>query len=517
MSEVVHTSLKKAVKGTTLVSAGMVGGTFLWFLIKLVIVRSISVEEFGMYTLVLTVAGILSAMAALGVQEGVARYVSTFLGEGRKEDADSVSRASLHIGIVSGAAAFVSLYVLSEFAARYVFYKPEIAFPLKIISVSIPFLVVSNILANVLRGHGIIRPKVYYMDIGHALYFLLLAGALLVMGFSYISIIYAYTIATVMVFVSISAYGCKKTGLNPVPLKRGRHYGPLLGFSLPLLVAGITALLLNWTDILMLGRYSTPENVGSYNVSVSLARLLLFILTASSFVFLPIAGEMYARGQSAELKRTYQVLTKWIFSATFPIFFLLFFFPEMTITFLFGERLVGASTPLRILTLGFLFHVFLGANEIVLLAMGMTRVIMKISGFAAALNIILNYIFIKRLGYGMTGAAAASLISYISGNILTSSVLYRHSGVHPFTSGHLRPVVGTAVIGLAIYAVAKNLPLYLWMMPLYLVLFVAGYLFSQLATRSLGREDVALFEAISERAGVKMPLISRFLRRFARE
>ena len=101
----------------------------------------------------------------------------------------------------------------------------------------------------------------------------------------------------------------------------------LLRFSLPLLIVSLLSVVLGWTDTLMLGRYTKAASVGIYNVSISLAKLLTFPLSAISFVFMPIAGEMYARKQSAELGRTYQVLTKWIFSVTFPIFLYFIFFP----------------------------------------------------------------------------------------------------------------------------------------------------------------------------------------------
>ncbi len=145
----------------------------------------------------------------------------------------------------------------------------------------------------------------------------------------------------------------------------------------------------------MLGRYGTAEEVGVYSVSVSLAAFLTLPLVALWYVYMPVAGELYAKNRSSDLARTYQVLTKWIFSVTLPVFFILFFFPEMTITFLFGERFADSAAPLRILSLGYLFTAFMGTNSMLLLVMGLSKAVMKISAAGAVLNIILNYILHK--------------------------------------------------------------------------------------------------------------------------
>jgi O-antigen/teichoic acid export membrane protein len=515
MSKIVDSSLKSAVKGTALVFFGMVASILIWFTTQWLIIRSATAEEFGLYTLAMTVGGVLSALAFLGMQEGATRYVSTFLGEGKREDADSIARSSMHLGIMSGMVTCALLYILSGVLARHVFYKPEIAAPLRAISFFVPLSVATGIISSILRGHGIIRPKVYFQDIGQPSFFLVLLAAALLLGLSYMGFIYAHILSMAIVLMLIAIYGHRKIGPNPFSARRGRHCRKLLRFSLPLLFAGLSYMVLSWTDTLMLGRYAAAKDVGIYNVSVSLAKLLTFALSALAFILLPLAGEMHAKGQSAELKRTYQVLTKWVFTATLPVFFILFFFPEMTIEFLFGERLVAAAVPLRILALGFLFHVFLGVNAILLTVFGKTRAIMQTSVAAAVLNIALNYVFIKRLGYGMAGAATATVVSYILLNAANSLILHRHSGIHPVTKRHIKPVVGSVAIGLIIYAIAKNLPLYLWMMPLYLVLFVGGYGLSILLTRSVDQEDVALFDAVSRKTGIEMRRMRKLILRFA--
>jgi O-antigen/teichoic acid export membrane protein len=243
-------------------------------------------------------------------------------------------------------------------------------------------------------------------------------------------------------------------------------------------------------------------------------RLLTFVLGSAGFVFMPIAGELFSRRQMEELGRTYQVLTKWIFSATLPLFFVLFCFPEMTITFLFEERYVVSSGALRILSLGYMFNVFMGLNIMVMMVLGLQKELMQTSALGAILNVVLNYLLIKGMGLGIMGASLATTLSFVAISILNSLVLYWRSGIHPITARYLRPTVASGVVAISVYMIARSLPLHVYMLPLYFILFVVGYMFSILFTRSVEREDLDLLDAVSERTGIEMKFLKNLVGSF---
>jgi O-antigen/teichoic acid export membrane protein len=515
MSEIVHSSLTTTIKDTTLVFFGLVASILLWFSSKILIIRSTSQEELGIYSLAVAIVSICALVAGAGLQSGAARYISIFLGEGRRNDAYEVAKASIRLGTLFSLAVVLILYIAAGPISQYIFYKQELMMPLKILSPFIFFSVISGILIGITRGYGFIAPRVFYLNIGQPIFFLILLSVFFIEKFHFLNIFYSYSLAMFAVFVGIGIYSYKKIGLTPFELKGGRFKKELLRFTIPLLGATVMSMVFDWTDTLMLGRYARVEDVGMYNVSISLAKLMTFALDATAFVFISIAGELYAKRQMSELKRTYQVLTKWVFSITLPLFFILFFFPEMTISFLYGDRYIGSYIPLRILAAGFLFNAFLGVNGMLLTVFGLTRTLMNVSLSGAALNIILNYAFIKRCGYGTKGAATSTMISYLFINISYSTALYRHAKIHPITSRYIKPVLSSSLIGLIIYAIAKNLPLYYWTLPMYFILFLIGYFLSLLLTRSLDSEDIKLIEALSQKTGLKMRLLKKLVYRFA--
>jgi O-antigen/teichoic acid export membrane protein len=511
MSEAVSSSLRTAVKGTVFVLAGMIASQALWFVTRLLIVRNLSTEDLGTYSLVVGIVSIVSFLASMGLWEGSSRYISIFLGQGRKEDADAVHRSSLMIGAIVGAMTFAAMFLLSGFLSNYIFYKPELSMPLRVISFFIPVFVMAYSLAAVLRGYGKMGPRVYFMDIGQPLFFLIFFCVVLFLGLPFISVIYAYVLSMAAVFLLIAGYGYQKTGISPFAFTRGGHVRELLRFSIPVMIIDAMSLIFRWADTLMLGRYGSSEEVGIYSVSVSLAVFLSLPLLALDAVYMPIAGDFYAKNLLSDLSRTYKVLTRWIFALTLPVFFILFFFPEMTITFLFGNRFSDAVLPLRVLSIGYLIFAFLGANAMLLLVLGHSGTVMKVFTAGTVLNILLNYILIKHAGLGMLGAAVASMASVSTISIVGSYILYRMSGIHPLAPGYLKPVIGSAIIGLIIYAAAKNLPLYSWILPVYFILYICGYVASLVLTRSLEAEDIFLIKKIMERAGVAPEAAQRIM------
>ena len=179
----------------------------------------------------------------------------------------------------------------------------------------------------------------------------------------------------------------------------------------------------------MIGYFTGSDAVGLYNCALTPAELIPIALTSMNFIYIPIITQLYSKSLSKEINRSYQVLTKWIFSISLPLFMVFFIFPESILSLFFGEQYVPAAIALQILSVGFLFHTFLGANGQTLLVIGKTRLMMWITLMATVLNIILNIFFIPK--WGICGAAFASLISYFVINTLYSIKLYQTHSI-PF-------------------------------------------------------------------------------------
>jgi len=95
------------------------------------------------------------------------------------------------------------------------------------------------------------------------------------------------------------------------------------------------------------------------------------------------------------------------------------------IFFLFSENYIRSLEVFSILAIAFGFNGFSKIYGYYLTAQGEGKVIRNISGFVLVIHLVLNLILIPK--FGITGAAATSLVTYIFDLIL--SVIYYHKHI----------------------------------------------------------------------------------------
>jgi len=513
MSEVVNQSLQKIAKGTGVVFIGTIIGMFLGFLGRVLIARFFTQAEYGIYSLALVILNIAVLLSTIGLQQGTPRQIAYYRGKTNVTRVQEVVSSSLQIALIASILLSIILFLASDTISLQIFHEPELVLLLKIFSIAIPFSVLTNVFASIFQGFDDVKPRVYFMNIRSGLFLLLLVLVIL-LGLPFQGVIYAFIASIIVACIIFAVYFLKKVsfslkGINfaTTPIRK-----ELLVFSLPLLITMMLGQMLNWTDTLMLGYFRDSNIVGLYNGALPLARLILLILSSSGFIYLPIATGVYSKGSLEEMRRIYQVLTKWIFSVTIPLFFLFFLFPEVVLSFIFGANYVQASHALRILSFGFMFHVFLGINSYSLLVMGETRFLMLASSFTAIFNIILNAALIPT--FGMTGAAFATTFSYLLGNILSSTKLYKLSKIHPFTRNYVKLLSVSIFLLSLTYVFTSHLKVEFWMLLFFLFIFLVGYGLLSLLTRSLDNEDITILLTLEKRMGISVTPLKRFLEKF---
>ncbi len=491
MSRGLATALQRIVKGSGLVLAGALVALVLNFFSKLILARGFSVSDYGVFNLAIAVLSFLGLLVALGLPEGVAREVSYYRVKdpGRVE---SIVSMSFFLALVAGVVGGVSLFFTSGVLAGFL-RVPMLSFALRALSFALPFQALLTLVVSVARGFGRVREKIFFQDIGVSLFWLL--GLLFVyfvsLPFCYVFVAYvaAYALSLAALLAYERSRGLLSLGLVFDPGLAAR----LLSFSLPLLFTGVMGFVMNWTDTLMLGYLRGPRVVGVYNAAAPLARLLTVPIGVAGFMFLPVVSELYARGEMSELRRVYQVVAKWLFLVSLPLFAAYVLFPGLVVSVVFGARYIGGSVALVVLSLGFIFHVLMGLNGMSLVALGETRLIALYNLVAALLNVVLNALLIPV--YGIVGAAAATAASYILGNTLSTLRLYKEYRVQPFYASYVKTLGIAFLLLIALKALSMRAPGWLGA-GLYISLYMIFFLLLLVVTRSIDREDVELLRVL---------------------
>ena len=515
MSEIVNQSLQKIAKGTGIIFIGTIIGMLLGFIGRVILVRYTTQSEYGIYCLALTVISIFVTISTLGLATGSTRYIAYFRGKEEEGKVRGIISSSIKIAIIASISLAVISFFASDIISSSIFHAPELSIPLKIFSIAIPFTVLINVFISIFRGFDRVDAKVYFQDIFRPVLYLIFLIAVVLFGLSFIGVIYAYILsiaATCAVFVM---YMVKK---SPLPITRENNINinpmgrELLFFSIPLLAVSMLQMIISWTDTLMLGYFKTPDVVGLYNTALPLANLLPIFLSSAVYLFVPIISQLYAKNSIVEMKRTYTILTKWIFLATLPIFFVLFLFPDVVLNFLFGPRYSSAAIALQILSLGFFINSSLGANGSMLVTMGKTKLLLWIILIGSIINITLNTALIPPLG--VIGAAIASALSVIIIRLLYATKLYQLLKIHPITKNYLKIVVLLVIILFVFYILGTLVIMSLWMFMAIFSLFLVFYGLLVLFTKSFDEEDIMILLMIEKRLGIDLASIKRIFKRF---
>lgn len=513
---ITNNSLQKIARGTGIIFIGTIVGMLLGLVGRIVVVRYISQSEYGIYSLAIVMISIFATISTMGLKEGLARNVAYFRGRNEKEKIRGAVYSSIWIILISSLVLSSILFLTSNLISKNIFNSSELSLPLKIFSIAVPFIVLSGILASIFRGYDRVEPRTYFENILRNALFILFVVGVVLLDLSFIGVVYGYLAAAMVTCVAFVAYAMKKL---PVPIFSIRKdmYGnnilkELLFFSLPILAISVLNLVLGWTDTLMLGYFKTSDVVGLYNGALPLARLIIIAFSSASMIYIPIASGLYSRNLIKEMRRIYQVLTKWILSVSIPIALIFILFPETVLNFIFGVEYVQAVPALRILSLGFISQIFLGLNGSSLVVMGKTKFLMFSSLFGAIFNVVLNVVLIPDFGIG--GAAIASITSFWIVGILNLAKIYHFSKIHPFTRNYMKPLVISIILTAIIYASTSILRIEFWMIPIILFIFLFSYGILLLLTRSFDKEDIEILLIIEKKIGLNAKIIKRILNRF---
>ncbi len=271
----------------------------------------------------------------------------------------------------------------------------------------------------------------------------------------------------------------------------------LFVYSMPLLAAEILFTLMLWTDTLMLGYFKTTEVVASYNAAYPIAQLLSVVITSIGFLYVPIVSKLYGSNQITEIGTINASSTKWCFMLTFPVFVLMFLFPDILLNLFYGLRYTGASSVLQILALGFIMNSYFGLNYYTLMSTGKSSFIMYCTLISAILNIVLNLLLIPL--YGMLGAAIASACSFITIEVYMTRKLHKFLAIHPFTVNYLKFTLVAVFLIVGFYNLRiLIIPTYASTAAFY-VLFLCAYIFLIYYSKVLDEQDIAMLTEIKRK------------------
>jgi O-antigen/teichoic acid export membrane protein len=425
-------------KGAGIVFVGTIIGYGLKYLFEVFVARQIGPELFGVFFLGFTIFSVSEKIATLGLPNGVLRFISLF--RGANDPARVKGTIGLSIRAVLISATFICLLILvfSHPLAWHVFHKAELSLVLKFFAVGVVFSALTEILVSSTQAFQIMKYKVLVRMIFEPGFRIVMAIPLFFIGPKLPGVLTAFLMS--LVIGTFFAFSFLKKVFPSIhdQVRPVYETKAILSFSWPLFFVGFLNLFIVQINTIMLGHFRTSREVGVYGAAQRTAFLIPIILDSFNAIFAPIIADLYHRQEMKTLEHLFKIVTKWIFSVSFPIFLVFILFGKNILS-IWGEQYRTATVCLTLICCAQLINCAVGSVGYVIMMTGKT-IINLINNLAIVLLIIvLNYLLIPR--FGILGAAASLAIALSIINLVRLIEVYILLRIHPYRIDFYKPLL----------------------------------------------------------------------------
>lgn len=325
---------------------GGVASRILGSLAPLILARYLGPDQYGVYTLILSLVGIVAVAAHLGqnaaLQKFLPEYFVTDPARGGAILADTMV-------LVSGALAVVctAFYFLSGWIASAVYHQASLAPVFRFSALLVLFLSLFNLASSVVAGLQDFASYGKAMVIRSA-GFLVMAWAG-VAAFGLYGALCGQLVAAVLALAFLAAAGVRATrrrfsGMVKTDFSRA-VLAEIFSFAFPAFLSGALVAPAYWWANTLLARDAGFAQVGLFGVAFALAQIILVVPSSVSIPAVSFLSEVHASAESGGFCRLVGTNVRLIWVLTLPVSLACALFSPWVVRVAFGAA-YRAATPL---------------------------------------------------------------------------------------------------------------------------------------------------------------------------
>ncbi len=472
-----------------LIARGFLSSSFFYpisigfgYLLNIILARTISQHQLGLYNLFNSFAGIFYILCAIGLPTAIKRYDCIYAKESvekRRFFFYAVTICILLAGLLGGLTLyfgrpiFVKFYgaSLASLCYLYIFF-----IPLRSLIISLNCFFISSL-----------RPSIYYMiDTFSTKIGLLLLLLSTIVFFSLQSAAQVISLFIITSVLTLSVILCIFNKLEMplmgriswIPFKEQKD---IFLFSLPCVFASLFAMIFLYTDNIMLGSMMGEKEVAIYNIAFVLASLAQFIpCFPLQSMLVPVMTKMYEIGNIENMKVTLRLLGKLAFMCSLPLVSGLLIVSQELISIVFGVKYSSGALPFEILCFFYLLTNIFPFGGSIATIVKKTKILSYTTLISLFVCVFLNWFLIPI--WGMSGAAIATGTAIFLNSLLILLLLGpEYFMTMPWAENILISLVYFAFLFSAIYFWKLNLigsiSVYLFLVMLFFIsLWFGSYL-----------------------------------------
>lgn len=403
---------KFAIKGATTVLVISILAVFLGYLVRVILARILTVEDFGLFYAVFSFLGLLGVFKSIGQDQAIVKFIPEFLHKKRNDLVKSSILYTTATILITNIVVITAIYLLSGYLSVNFFHSPNADVVLKLMAIA--FLIDSFVLSlkSIFQGF---QKMGYYGSIDLVRMVLILAIILtgLKLNYGIMLPVYAYILTPLVLLPVFSFVLVKRVFPEFIRSKFIFHMETLkklFKYGFYVITTNTGLIILGYTDTIVLTYFSGLKSVALYSIAFPTANALSYFPKAIVGILVPLTAELWVKGRKEMIGAGIELLYKYSIMVIVPAVFFILSLTDMIVIILFGENYIPAGNALKILSIGMIFTVLYAINSAFFSGVGKPEINSRIVYTAAVFNLIFNLILVPSLGIiGASITTTASL------------------------------------------------------------------------------------------------------------
>lgn len=422
--------LRTILRGSFTVFVMNMAAAVLGFLLRIMLARSLSVEDFGLFYALLAFLMPIGVLKNFGFNKAMTKYLPEYRGAGDLEGMKESLLFALIVSFITSFTVALVIWMISGWLGGVFFRSPLAGEGLRIMLFYFAVSTMGAVITAFFQG----MKKPLLLSFRSVFTALVICAAVFFLHnltINRLCLIHVGAETAALIFAVFFLYRLfpfftVRTRLSLTGFKK------LLSFGSKAISAHLVNRVFGRLDILMLTYFKTLGQVGFYSAAQPFSRLFIIFGSSIGTMMFPYSSEMFASKQEQELRETVGNLQRGLLFILAPIAVVCFLFSSQLLNLLFGRAYEAGSLVVRFLVIGSVIHALTVINTSVLIGIGHPLKVTKMMGIQSFINLGGNILLIPTLG--ANGAALSTLIAYWC-MFLTSSYYVRGLIGHAFHWG----------------------------------------------------------------------------------
>ena len=507
---------KVSAKGGFNLFWGMAISSLISSLGIIIIARSLSPSDYGIYSIALIAPNLINIFRDLGIDQSTIRYTAKYNEKKQKNNIKSVLTAATTFEIIFGTILSLITYLLSDLIGNSILNRPDIVPLIQIVSITILADALLKTAQSAFTGYE----KMKYHSLNLIIQAILKTGFMtifVIAGFGVYGAIIGLTTASILTGIIAILFFYTKIykQLHDQKINKKEIVTKLktmLRYGIPLSAATILGGFLAQFYAFLIAIYTSDLLVGNFHVATNFGVLIILFVTPVTTMLFPAFSKINAQKEPETIKTVFQSSVKYASLLIIPATFAVMALAQPGVSTIFGEQYQFTPLYLSLYIIVYLFTAlgFLSAGNLIN-SQGKTNLSLKLATISFITGIILSLTLIPT--FGILGLIASHLIGGIPSLIISLWWINKHYKATVDWKSSTKILTASAIAAFPTYIAATQLTLPNWLI---LILGAAIYLITYMITApilaAINQKDIQNLKEILKTLGPLTPILTTPLR-----